>query len=130
MSEKHDLFNDVKSSSHSSSKYNGEDTRAFMLNAVWFKSNGGESRYRDYLKKVSPLIHKVGGRKLKSFVADRQLVGEFDADLLFFIEYPNWQAFKDFANSAEYHKLAYIREEALEKQILVRCVRPDRSFWG
>ena len=57
-------------------------------------------------------------------------VGEFDADLLFFIEYPSWQAYKNFANSAEYHKLAYMREEALDKQILIRCGRPDRSFWG
>jgi len=79
---------------------------------------------------MSPLISKVGGRKLKSFIPERGLIGEFDADLLYFVEYPNWQAFKDFANSADYHRIAYIREEALDKQLLIRCGRPDRSFWG
>ena len=106
------------------------DEKAFMMNAVWFKGRQGESRYRDYLRKMSPLIKKVGGRKLKSFVPERSLIGELDADLIFFLEYPSWQAFKQFANSPEYHKIAYIREEALDKQILIRCGRPGRSFWG
>ncbi len=101
-----------------------------MLNAVWFKQDGGEIRYREYMRSVAPLITEVGGRKLKSFVPDRELIGEFDADLLFFVEYPSWQAFKDVANSAEYHKFAYIREGALEKQLLIRCNRPSRSFWS
>lgn len=101
-----------------------------MLSALWFKPDGGEERYREYMRSVAPLIAKVGGRKLKSFVTDRELIGEFDADLLFFVEYPSWQAFKDVANSAEYHKFAYIREEAVEKQLLVRCSRPGRSFWS
>ncbi len=101
-----------------------------MLNAVWFKQDGGETRYREYMRLVAPLIAEVGGRKLKSFVPGRELIGEFDADLVFFVEYPNWQAFKDVANSAEYHKFAYIREEAVEKQLLIRCDRPKRSFWS
>lgn len=99
-----------------------------MLNALWFKANGGEARYRKYMKAASPLMKRVGGRRLKRFVADRAVIGEFDADLIFFVEYPNWQAFKDFANSADYHKIAYLREEALEKSLLIRCVRPDYAL--
>ena len=102
----------------------------YMLNAVWFNPDNGEALYRKYMKVVGPLIKRVGGRKLKSFVPDRQVIGEFDADLLFFVEYPDWQAFKDFANSSEYHKVAYLKEEALEKSLLIRCVRPERSFWS
>jgi len=112
------------------SKRSSSRDRVYMLNAVWFKQGGGEMRYREYMRSVAPLIAKVGGRKLKSFVPGRELIGEFDADLVFFVEYPNWQAFKDVANSAEYHKFAYIREEALEKQLLIRCNRPSRSFWS
>ena len=127
MSERNDLNNGVELRDARLKHY---DDVAYMLNAVWFKGEKGERRYRDYLKEISPLIQQVGGRNLKSFIPQRGLVGEFDADLLFFIEYPSWQAYKNFANSAEYHKLAYMREEALDKQILIRCGRPDRSFWG
>ncbi len=104
------------------------DDRIYMLNALWFKPDGGEKRYRDYMRAMTPLMKRVGGRKLKSFVTDRAVVGEFDADLVFFVEYPNWQAFKEFANSADYHKIAYIREEAIEKSLLIRCVRPEKAF--
>lgn len=100
----------------------------YMLNAMWFKADGGEQRYREYMQAVGPLMRRAGGRKLKSFVTDREIVGEFDADLIFFVEYPDWQAYKSFANSAEHHRIAYLREEALEKSILVRCTRPERPF--
>lgn len=102
-----------------------KDEKVYMLNALWFKPNGGEARYREYMKAAAPLIKKAGGRKLKSFVPNRAVIGEFDADLIFFIEYPDWDAFKGFANSADYHKLAYLREEALDNSLLIRCARPD-----
>lgn len=104
------------------------DDKVFMLNAIWFKADGGALRYRKYLKAISPLIRKVGGRRLKSFVPDRAVIGEFDADLVFFVEYPDWQAFKNFANSSDYHRIAYLREEAVEKSLLIRCSRPESSF--
>ncbi|MFT4635899.1 MAG: hypothetical protein ACI854_001036 [Arenicella sp.] len=106
------------------------DSKIYMLNAVWFKPAGGEQRYRDYMKAVAPLTLRVGGRKLKSFVTDREIIGEFDADLLFFIEYPDWQAFKNVANSAEYHRIAYLKKEAIEKSLLIRCTRPEHPFSG
>jgi uncharacterized protein (DUF1330 family) len=106
------------------------DPSIYMLNAVWFKPDVGEQLYRQYLKVVGPLINRVGGRKLKSLVPDREIIGEFDADLLFFVEYPDWQAYKDFANNAEHHKVAYLRQQALEKSLLIRCSRPERSFWS
>lgn len=105
-----------------------KDQRIYMLNALWFRADGGEQRYREYLKVVSPLIEAVGGRRLKSFAPDRALIGEFDADLVFFVEYPNWEAYKQFANSAEYHKIAYMRTEALENSFLIRCTRPEKSY--
>jgi len=104
------------------------DEKVFMLNAVWYKPDGGADKYKLYTQAVAPLIRKVEGRKLKGFIPDRAVIGEFDADLVFFVEYPNWQAFKDFANSAEYHKIAYLREEAVTKSLLIRCVRPARGF--
>lgn len=98
--------------------------KVYMLNALWFKPNGGEARYRQYLKSVDPLISAAGGKKLRSLVPTRALLGEFDADLLFFVEYPDWGAFKQFANSAAYHKIAHLREDAIDKSLLIRCDRP------
>ncbi len=100
----------------------------YMLNALWFKPQGGADRYRQYMRAVRPLIKKVGGRKLKSFVPDRAVIGEFDADLVYFVEYPDWDAFKQFANSPEYHKIAYLREESVDKSLLIRCLRPAVPF--
>ncbi len=97
-----------------------------MLNALWFKPDGGEQLYKEYLDLAIPMIEAVGGRKLKSFVPDRAIIGEFDADLVFFIEYPSWQAFRTFANSAEYHAIAYKREEAITNSLLIRCGRPNK----
>ena len=105
-----------------------KEERVYMFNAVWFEPKKGEQRYREYLKHAVPLMKAVGGRRLKSMVPERALIGEFDADLVFFVEYPNWDAFKSFVNSPEYHKIAYIREEALVNSLLVRCGRPEKAF--
>ena len=99
-----------------------------MLNAVWFKPDGGDALYRKYLRAVRPLIKQVGGRKLKSLVPDRAVVGEFDADLIFFVEYPNWDAYKAFANSSEYHKIAHLRNESVQNSLLIRCTQPQVPF--
>ncbi len=99
-----------------------------MLNAIWYAPEGGQEKYREYLKLALPMIEAVGGRKLKSFVPDRALIGEFDADLVFFIEYPSWDAFKKFANSSGYHSIAFKRQEAISNSLLIRCTRPHASF--
>ncbi len=104
------------------------DKRVYMLNAVWFNPEDGEKRYREYLKLMTPILESVDGRKLKSFVPQRALIGEFDADLVFFAEYPDWHAFKRFATSPEYHKIAYLRNEATTNALLIRCSRPEKPF--
>lgn len=103
-----------------------KDERVFMLNALWFDPNGGEERYQDYWKLVFPMIEAVGGRKLKSFEPERALEGEFDADLIFFVEYPSFEAFKTFANSPEHHKLAFMKKEAVYNSLVVQCSRPAK----
>jgi len=66
------------------------DEKVFMLNALWFKEDGGSETYEEYIKLASPFIAAVGGKKLDAFQPERAIIGEFDADLVFFIEYPNW----------------------------------------
>ncbi|GAA6138831.1 hypothetical protein NBRC116583_25780 [Arenicella sp. 4NH20-0111] len=103
-----------------------KDERVYMLNVLWFREDGGEERFQDYWKLAFPMIESVGGRKLKSFEPQRALEGDFDADLIFFVEYPNFEAFKKFANSPEHHNLAFMKKEAVENSLLVRCARPEK----
>ena len=121
-------MSDRKLAERSKSRKREKNSNVYMFNALWFKADGGEQRYREYMKAVGPLMRRAGGRKLRSFVSVREVIGDFDADLIFFVEYPDWQAFKNFANDPDHHKVAYLREEALEKSVLLRCARPDKAF--
>jgi len=102
------------------------DQKVYMLNAFWFKPDGGFERYKDYMSDVLPMIEEAGGQKLKSLIPTRSLVGEFDADLMYFVEFPSWAAYRSFANSASYHKVAYKLRDAVDKSMLIRCDRPEK----
>ncbi|MEM7359187.1 MAG: DUF1330 domain-containing protein [Pseudomonadota bacterium] len=101
------------------------DESIYMLNALWFKKDGGKELYQQYLDAALPFINAVGGRKLDSYVPDRNVIGEFDADLVFFIEYPSWEAFKEFMWNPDYRSdVVPLRENAITNSLLIRCVKP------
>lgn len=93
----------------------------YMLNALWYKPDGGEEMYKAYVKAVTPLLDKHGARIGKGFKPNRAFIGEFDADLFFVVEWPGWHAFKAMANSPEYDAIRHLREDALEKSLLIQC---------
>jgi len=98
------------------------DEKVYMLNALWFKADGGRETYKEYVKLASPFIAAVGGKKIESYQPDKALIGEFDADLVFFVEYPSWTAFKEFVGNQDYQQNAVpIREKALANSLLIRC---------
>jgi len=39
-----------------------DNNSIYMLNALWFKPDGGHNKYKEYMKSVSPLLKKYGGR--------------------------------------------------------------------
>ncbi len=40
-----------------------DDAEAFfMLNALWFKAEGGAEKYQQYLQAAGPLVSKHGGQ--------------------------------------------------------------------
>jgi len=103
------------------------DESIVMLNALWFKPEGGRELYAQYLDAALPFIEAVGGEKLPSYEPDRAVIGEFDADLVFFIRYPSWEAFKKFLCNEEYREKAVpLREAAITSSLLIRC-RPIES---
>ncbi|MCA9230382.1 MAG: DUF1330 domain-containing protein [Planctomycetales bacterium] len=95
----------------------------FMLNALWFKPNGGEQTYREYLRAVQSVFAKYGGKKLNSYSPNLDLIGKFDADLVFFVEWPNWDAFQKFVHDEEFLAVRHLREEAIDDSLLIRCGR-------
>ena len=99
------------------------DQPIYMLNVLWFDPDGGRERYGAYLKAAAPIVAKFGGKKLDSYLPEQALIGEFDADLLFVVEWPSWETFQEFANDSEFQAIRQLREDAITKSLLIRCGR-------
>ncbi len=93
----------------------------YMLNALWFKPDGGAEKYQEYLAAVGPHVANYGGRVNGLFHPDESLIGNFDADLVFFVEWPNQKAFEDFRIDPEFKKISPLREAAIRDSLLIRC---------
>jgi uncharacterized protein (DUF1330 family) len=99
-----------------------ENDPIIMFNALWFKPDGGAEMYREYLNAAGPMVAKNGGKLVSPrYIPDEAVIGEFDADLIFFVEYPSWDHFLQFANSPEYLAVRHLREDAIDKSLLIRC---------
>lgn len=99
------------------------DERIYMLNALWFNPDGGAEKYREYMKAVAPYLEAVGGKVHSALYAPQKaIIGEFDADLIFFVEYPSEAAFQKMAQDPGYRAEAYpLREAAIAKSLLIQC---------
>ncbi|NOY42581.1 MAG: DUF1330 domain-containing protein [Planctomycetes bacterium] len=93
----------------------------YMLNVLWFKPDGGKQTYRQYLQAVQPVVAKYGGKKLDSYVPDLEVIGTFDADFIFTVEWPNWETFQQFIHDDDFLAIRHLREEALDRSLLIRC---------
>ena len=97
------------------------DERLFMLNVLWFKPDGGAQKYNEYLKAAGPFVAKHGGKSEGAYLPEADLIGEFDADLVFFVEWPNQKAFAQFIQDPGYRAVSHLRKEAIRDSLLVRC---------
>ena len=96
----------------------------YMLNALWFKPDGGRDTYKQYMAAVEPLLKKYNGRVHSNFyVPQNEIIGKFDADLVFFIKWPSWDVFNQFVSDPEYQDIMQIREEAITNSLLIRCAK-------
>ena len=98
-----------------------DDQRFFMLNVLWFKPDGGAEKYNEYLKAAGPFVAKHGGKSGGAYVPEASLIGKFDADLVFFVEWPNQKAFTDFIQDPGYQAVSHLRKEAIRDSLLIRC---------
>jgi uncharacterized protein (DUF1330 family) len=99
------------------------EEKIYMLNALWFQPGDGARKYREYLKAAAPYLRAVGGRMHSALYAPQAaIIGEFDADLVFFVEYPSLAAFEKMARDPGYQAQALpLREAAIRKSLLIRC---------
>jgi uncharacterized protein (DUF1330 family) len=99
------------------------DEKIYMLNALWFKKDGGAHKYAEYAAAAAPFVAELGGKLVESYAPDFALIGEWDPDLFFVVEWPSWDAFTQLPQNSGYQKIAHLREEALGKSLLLRCRR-------
>jgi uncharacterized protein (DUF1330 family) len=97
------------------------DEKIYMLNALWFKRDSGARTYAEYAAAAAPLVAELGGKLVESYAPEFALIGEWDPDLFFVVEWPSWDAFMKLPQNAGYQKIAHLREEALDKSLLLRC---------
>jgi len=98
-----------------------DNERFFMLNVLWFKPEGGAEKYNEYLRAAGPSVARHGGKSDGAYVPEANLIGEFDADLVFFVEWPNQKAFANFIQDPGYQAISHLREEAIRDSLLIRC---------
>jgi uncharacterized protein (DUF1330 family) len=98
-----------------------------MLNALWFKADGGGQRYGEYGEAVMPILRDVGAEMLfPPLPVEQTLEGGFDPDLIVLVRYPSWEAFDGMWRTDAYSKVAHLRTEALDKAVLTRCaIEPE-----
>ena len=98
------------------------DTPFLMLNALWFKPDGGAAMYKEYLKGALPFVEKYGASAENISTPQGDIFGDFDADIVFFVRWPNKQAFLNLVADPDYRKVARLRENAITKSILAPCL--------
>ena len=99
--------------------------KAYMLNVLWFKEDGGAEKYAAYAAAAAPFVEELGGRLIESYKPEEALIGEWDADLFFVVEWPDWETFLQLPQNPGYLKIAHLREEALSDSLLIRCKREE-----
>jgi len=97
------------------------DEHVFMLNVLWFKEDGGAEKYGEYIAAATPFVEKLGGKSTQAFVPEQALIGEFDADMFFVVEWPNQAAFMSLVGDPGYQKISHLRDEAITDSLLIRC---------
>lgn len=96
------------------------DESFFMFNALWFKEDGGEAKYAEYLQAAGPFVTRHGGKASDSYAPEQAIIGEFDADLVFMIEWPNFAAFTSLIQDPDYQAISHLRDEAITDSLLIR----------
>jgi len=104
------------------------DNRVYMLNVLWFKEGGGAGKYAEYVAAAAPYVNELGGKLVESYTPESALIGDWNPDLFFVVEWPDWETFMKLPQNPGYQKIAHLREEALRDSLLIRCRRESGAL--
>ncbi len=104
------------------------DEPVYMLNALWFKEDGGAAKYAEYTNAAGPFVQRLGGEAMHAFRPTAALQGEFDPDLMFFVRWPSFSAFEQLIVDPGYQAISHLRDEAIERAVLTRCEPVDMAL--
>ena len=93
----------------------------YMLNALWFKPDGGKEKYLEYGAAARPLLKEAGAEVMDNYAPEKSLIGDWDPDVFFLVKYPSQEAFESMIGSPAYQKILHLREEAIDNSLLIRC---------
>jgi uncharacterized protein (DUF1330 family) len=83
----------------------------------------GAAKYAEYAAAAAPFVDELGGRLVDSYAPMGALIGDWNPDLFFVVEWPDWETFLKLPQNPGYLKIAHLREEALRDSLLIRCKR-------
>ena len=91
-----------------------------MFNALWFEEGGGAAKYNEYLAAAGPFVAKHGDTSDASYVPEGAVIGAFDANLVFLVEWPSQEAFTNLIQDPGYQAISHLRTEAITDSLLIR----------
>ena len=106
------------------------DEKIYMLNALWFKAEGGREKYAEYTAAVSHIVGPLGAKVKTCYKADAEVMGVADMgawepDLLFFVEWPSLAAFEAAGQHPDIEAARELKAQAVDKALLIRCSKTE-----
>jgi len=95
-----------------------DSSNVVMLNLLKFRPKGGLESYREYARKATPILERLGAKILFDGAFLTTVIGERDWDSIILVQYPSRRAFIDMVTSPEYQAILHLRQEALESSEL------------
>lgn len=89
--------------------------KVVMLNLLKFQPRGGVASYRECIRRVTPILQRIGARMVFAGPVTSTVIGDQSWDSILLVEYPSRKTFADMVTSAEYQAIYHFREQALER---------------
>jgi len=102
-------------------------TRVVMLNLLKFKPAGGAASYVEYVRRVTPILERIGAKIIFAGPVTSTVIGDQSWDSILLVEDPSRKVFVDMLTSAEYQAIHHFRDEALDGSEL-HAISPTGNF--
>lgn len=86
-----------------------------MLNLLKFQPRGGVASYRECIRRVTPILQRIGARMVFAGPVTSTVIGDQSWDSILLVEYPSRKTFANMVTSGEYQAIYHFREQALER---------------